>query len=637
MKNLICSITFLLSFVTAFAQTNIDSLVNVLNEEQLTPLELFDITRRIRDFYRNSDMNKFIEYSYRGLEIAKKEKDEKNRYKMFDIAYEELGVGHTLKGSYDTALIYYDKALEYAIKINDRKIYRIYLHKGAIYYQQGDYSTTLELLLKALSLVQEIDDKIGETTVLNNIGNVYSMLGDYDHSIHYFEKAREIMEEHKLDLQRITIYETLGGVYYENKDYEKALEYRLLVKELCEIEGNKRYTIYNNIGLAYIYIDASEEYERAVEYAEEAVKLAEEFENPHAIYASLFVLSDAYFHSKRYKECEATAMRAWEMESTNVENTFKLASLLGITNMYLNNKENAMTFIEKLNDLKKDLNRKDYHANLMNMEVKYETEKKEMRIAALEQEQKLYMILGIAVVFAFLLGIGLLVYRHRLITQKKKLAEQQVVQLEQEQELIATRSALNAEKTEREIIARDLHDGVGAMLSVVKSNMDIMKPYSLIESTEANHLKKALDVLDKSIAELRRVAHHIMPATLIAKGLATALEDFCHSIPEVEFHITEPIHRFDTEKELVLYRCAYELVNNALRHANASCIDVHLSMDEQTVYLSVVDDGCGFDPQTTLMGMGINNMRTRLSVFNGQIDIFSEPGKGTEINIELRL
>jgi len=299
------------------------------------------------------------------------------------------------------------------------------------------------------------------------------------------------------------------------------------------------------------------------------------------------------------------------------------------------NKDSATVFFRKYCDLRDKYITKELQESIANMEVKYETEKKEMRIAILEEERKLYTILGVATAVALLSIIGLLFYRHRLAVQKRKTAEQQIKQLEQEKELIAARAALDAEKAEREIIARDLHDGVGAMLSVVKNNMNMMKSYSIIDNADVNYFNRALDGLDKSIAELRRVAHHIMPAVLIEEGLPAALDNFCRSIPSAVFHFTEPCRRFDSDREIALYRCAYELVNNALRHSRSSRIDVHLSMDEKTVYLSVVDNGCGFDPQTVSMGMGINNLRKRLVDFGGRIDIFSEPEKGTEVNVEL--
>jgi len=252
----------------------------------------------------------------------------------------------------------------------------------------------------------------------------------------------------------------------------------------------------------------------------------------------------------------------------------------------------------------------------------------------LEKERKLYLGLGISIATAFLLGVGLLIYRHR---SKQKMAEQKIKQLEKEKELIAARSALDAEKAEREIIARDLHDGVGAMLNVVKNNMDIMKSYSIIENKEVSYFNNAVNGLEESIVELRRIAHHIMPAVLIEKGLFVALDDFCRSTPKAKFIYSEPERRFDPEKELVIYRCAYELVNNALKHAKARSIEVHLNVDEENVYLSVVDDGSGFDLQNAPQGMGIRNLNTRLAAFGGKMDIYSEPGKGTEANAEMKL
>jgi len=95
--------------------------------------------------------------------------------------------------------------------------------------------------------------------------------------------------------------------------------------------------------------------------------------------------------------------------------------------------------------------------------------------------------MGAAAIVTLLLGIGLLFYRHRLILQKRKLAEQQIKQLEQEKELITTRAVLDAEKAEREIIARDLHDGVGTILSVAKNNMEMLKSYLIIENAEMDY------------------------------------------------------------------------------------------------------------------------------------------------------
>jgi len=437
-------------------------------------------------------------------------------------------------------------------------------------------------------------------------------------------------------LQKRKVYYDLGILYRDKAEYEKALEYLQSALKISRDSGSNHYEIMCLQMIAQLYAkDDVKEYDKAIQYAKESLALSGEIFNSLLRSLSWNTLASAYCRQGDFKESIAAARKALEYDSTHVRNRIMLYSYLTESYIGIGNKDSATLSFHEYCDLRDEYVTKELQESIADMEVKYKTEKKVTLIAVLEEERKLYIGLGIAMLIALLSMIGLLVYRHRISIQKRQLAEQQIRQLEQDKELIAVRSALDAEKAEREIIARDLHDGVGAMLSVVKNNMDIMKSYSIIENKDTDYFTKALDGLDKSIVELRRVAHHIMPAILLEKGLFTALNDFCHTIPEVEFHYTESECRFEAEKELILYRCAYELVNNSLRHAEATHIDVHLSMDEKTAYLSVVDNGSGFDIQTISMGMGINNMRTRLAVFCGSLEIYSEPGKGTEVNIEL--
>jgi Signal transduction histidine kinase len=639
MKKLI-SIVLLTLFASVFnldAQTKVDSLLNVLETQTLTPREQFDISRQLRNFYRNSDMDKFIEYSKLGLSIADKEKDKTTRYKMYDIAYDELGTGYTLKGEYDSAIIYYEKALEYAHKIKDRSIHTVYLNYGAVYYQQGRYNTALEYLLKALSLCREVDNKVSEVTILSNIANIYSQLGDYDHAKNYIEQCKNIVEEHNLENRRILVYEDLRSLHLSMKEYDKALEYGLQVEAICKEQNNKRHAINNNVILATIYSKGFKDYDKAMIYAEEAMNTAEEFGDPHAIYISLSYLAQSYLYKKRYKESESLAIKAWEIDSTNTDYSIGLACIIAFSNMYLNNKEKAMFFGEKIQELINNSNKKEYHANLMNMEIKYETEKKELRIDALEKEQSLYRLLSGSAVIIALLIFGLLFYRHRLNVHKRKEAEQQIIQLEQEKQLISAKALLDGENTERSRLARDLHDGLGGMLSVIKLNLNNMQTYSVMEEQDVNLFQNALKMLDQSIGEMRRVSHNIMPYALMQHGLKTALEDFCHSIPEAHFNYIGNDQRLDNQFEILIYRCAHELINNAIKHAKATNINIQLMIDNGLISLSVQDNGIGFDAKKVGNGAGLENIRTRLSTYNGKMNIYSSSEIGTEISVEIEL
>jgi len=305
----------------------------------------------------------------------------------------------------------------------------------------------------------------------------------------------------------------------------------------------------------------------------------------------------------------------------------KFTEIIGITYLIKSNIDTASVYLEKALDLA---------LKLADTEVKYETEKKEVRIGALEKEKKMSIWLGVAGIAILLLAFCLLLVRHRLSLQKRKLAEQQIKQLEQEKQLIATQSLLDGETAERSRLARDLHDGLGGMLSVIKLNLkDAKEPAK--DNPQNIRFHNAMEMLDQTVVELRRIAHHMMPASLIRNGLKVSIEDFCRAIPGADFQYVGGNQRLDSRLEVLIYRCAYELVNNVVKHANATLINVQLMIDNGLISLTVRDDGAGFDIQKVNLGAGLENIRTRVSAYNGKMNIYSSPGNGTETNIEIEL
>ncbi|MCL2649611.1 MAG: tetratricopeptide repeat protein [Candidatus Azobacteroides sp.] len=648
MKKIAVLLLCLLPMCLQAQQINVDSLINVLDTTKPIPTEQLALYYKIYNTYVAYDLGKASEYAEKGLALAEKENN-KLMSSKFNAAFGRI---YNTKSSYDTALVYWRKALDFAIEVKDKgQEASVYLGTGVLYARQEKFVPALEYFIKALSIYENAGEKQKSITTMSNIASMYRTMENDEKAIYYLEKARKLAEEIDDAYGKMTTSFELGAIYHrraniddKKEDVKQALDYELKAYEISHKLNDKNYQGAITQALAAIYSNYLKDDIAALKYAGESLQVAREIGDPKMIIAALNAISSSYLAQKCYKECNVTALEAWQIDSTDINMGSDLLINIILSNIALGKEDNAKQFFGKYRDLVRRHIDQSNREIMADMEAKYETEKKEMRIAALEKEQKLYYGLGAAIVIALLLGIGLLFYRHRTAEQKRKIAEQQIKQLEQEKELmeqekklIETRSVLDAEKKEREIIARDLHDEVGTMLSVVKNNMDIYskKSYSIIENTEIGYFKEAVSVLEKAITGLRRIAHHIMPAILIEKGLVAALEDFCRSIPEAEFHLTGNERRFDSEKELVMYRCAYELVNNAMRHAKASCIDIHLNMDEKTVYLSVVDNGCGFDPQTTPSGMGMENLRTRLSTFGGNMDIYSEQGKGTEVNVEL--
>lgn len=622
---LLCVIS---AFVTVQSE-NLDSLINVLNTNKFSPTGELELLKKICLQIPTYDATTRNYYAGRASVLAEKEND-KITTSWF---YNNIAGGYDALADYDSSMFYFRKALDLArvMKNEEREIAYV-MNIGNSYTRQGKYTAAIKYYMDVLPLCEmnSHDEKTVRyrADILCNIAELYLELKNIDRALYYLEQAEALVPPY------FQTHYIRGRIYFERGEFEESLRHELEAMDMLG-EAYPTYKCYCAQFASACYIELGN-YDEALEYARKCLLFADIVGDPKLYVKSYNALSNVYRAQKLWVECETTALEAWDIDPEDVDNGPNIVENVILANINLGNKNKAGAFLTESKRINKRYNNRLFHETLIDMEVKYETEKKEFRIAVLEKDKKLYVGFGLLILLILFLTIGLLFSRYRINSQKRKLAEQQIKQLEQEKELIAARLVLDAEKAEREIIARDLHDGIGAMLSVVKNNLNLMNPNFLIENGDVDYFSRAMDGLDKSIVELRRVAHHIMPAVLIEKGLLTALDDFCRSIPEAEFYFSTPDQRFDPEKELVLYRCAYELINNAMRHSGASRIKVHLNVGEEMAFLSVVDNGKGFDPQTTPEGMGLSNLRERLSVFNGQIDIYSEPGKGTEVNVELK-
>ena len=151
---------------------------------------------------------------------------------------------------------------------------------------------------------------------------------------------------------------------------------------------------------------------------------------------------------------------------------------------------------------------------------------------------------------------------------------------------------------------------------------------------------KSVNLIDYSMTELRRVAHNMMPESLLRFGLNESLRDFCETLTtdqlKVKYISLNAEDRFDSAKEIVAYRTIQELITNALKHAHASQLLIQLSREETLVTITVEDNGRGFDPTSlkTSKGAGWTNIYSRIDYLKGKIELDSKPGSGTSVTLE---
>ena len=538
-------------------------------------------------------------------------------------------------------------------------------HLGLLRYGKEEFDEAIRYFNQALAVVDtmEHDSRYNEghvddarSAIYGSIANVYNLQGKAHLAISYYQKALPIFERHHWLQSQAILYHNIGELYLTMGNSQEAERNYLLAIEKGEASKDSLMTALPQKGLVRLYIgqndyekarrmaelsyayyhahrdeevedypvvlaslvrlnlmDGHQDIAAAEAYAKEALSLADslEFENQSDVYAACCELA---MTQGRWQEALTYGLRTVHPDSLATDADASCYRLLAEIYTELGQKEKAREYIQKMHDVMKRYATDHYQSGLSQMEVLYESRQKEDRIAALGKERELYLWLLIA--SAGLLIAMVVVYWLLFIVHRRQKA------------LLTAKVALETETKERRILARDLHDGLGGMLSLLRMKSLTPDPSPKGEGSEY------IQLLDNIIVELRRTAHHLMPEELLKNGLVSALNDFAISVPNAHFQAIGDIS-LDKDKELVLYRCAYELVNNALKHAEASKIDIQLMQESKQVTLTVSDNGKGMAEAND--GMGLQNIRERIEPFQGRLDIVSADGQGTDIHVTLSI
>lgn len=223
------------------------------------------------------------------------------------------------------------------------------------------------------------------------------------------------------------------------------------------------------------------------------------------------------------------------------------------------------------------------------------------------------------------------------ITKKVEL-EQQLAAEEAQKKREIIQAIINAQEKERKEISYELHDNVNQILTSSKLMLEVAaeKPELSREFTY-----RCLDYLKAAIAEIRKISHHLTPAALRDISLDAAVEDVVENINatgklKIEYYnSTGQLEKnIEPEKQLAVLRIIQEQFNNILKHAGATEVTISLVAGDASLTLEIQDNGCGFDPETTKRGLGLNNMFNRVEYYQGLIRLMSSPGKGCTLYIE---
>jgi len=587
-----------------------------------------------------------------------------------------------------TAATYYLRAGQLSERLHYRRGRMKFISNyTSILNQRGAFDSSLILNKQSIELAREMGDRLALAKTLANAGNVFQYVNEYDSAIYYYEMARKYFELVHEKVLVARMFDLLQNTYRELNQNDKALE---LSREAVNILRTSDDSIslglaLANLGTNYTDINA----DSALRYFNEALMIAQRFHHKKLELACLLNTGNIYLHrydadkmkpfyetalqmSRQLDEPESEAIagrgmahyflyklqlkeaRKYAMLSLSItdslglkyEHASSLKSLAAIL-FALHDMTGAEQHLDSATKIERRIAGEVSQRNALVIAKKFETEKKDnqIKLQQLQLNQKStlnYFLTGGAI---SLLIILLLTYRN--YSSRQKLQQAKIDELEAETQLAATAAVLKGEEQERTRLAKDLHDGLGGMLSGIKYSLNRVKGNVVMTDENAQAFERSIDMLDSSIMEMRRVAHNMMPEILVRYGLDTALKEFCDEINRSGvIHVKyQSIGMNNVALEQItsvtIYRITQELVNNVLKHANAQNVLVELHHFDQEGLLSVTveDDGSGFnkDILNQSKGIGWRSIQNRVEFLRGRLDVHASPGNGTSVMIEINI
>ena len=562
--------------------------------------------------YLQTDGEKSERYAKKAVELS---------YKMDALnarvdALRIMGLNHYGRDDYEKAIAFYNEALA-----------ATELMKGDKRYSEKD-----------------IDDNL--SSLYGSIANVYNMQDKAQLAIHYYQQALPIFEKYRWMESTAILYHNVAELYNsmgnaeeaernELKSLEAALvsgdslliamPQKVLAKlylgrgSIMEAEEAARYChayysrhkaeenesyIVTLVTMARIQLNHYQDIEKSETLINEALECVTEETGSETAGDAYNAVCEIAMERKQWRKAEEYA---WKAINAGEEETYNdLGSYVYLTQIYaeLGETQKVKECAAKIFNGMEAFATSNYQSSLSQMEVLYETEKKQAAIEQLEKEKRWFTTGSVLVGCILLLLVLLFFLLWRNVRQSKKNA--------------VVKAKLDGELAERVRIARDLHDRMGGLLTAVKQNV--------IPESQASKLT------DEAIREMRNVAHHLLPDALQRYGLKTALSDFCHTLKKVNFAFYDDDRHVENEE--VIYCIVHELVNNAVKSSGAEHINVQLVVNEEATTINVSDNGNGHIYLES-DGSGLRNIRERLEAIGGRMDIYSKPDEGTEINIEI--
>ncbi|XZF15937.1 tetratricopeptide repeat-containing sensor histidine kinase [Chitinophagaceae bacterium MMS25-I14] len=588
------------------------------------------------------------------LTVTLEESRQQHFYHGICSSLTHLGMANMAKGEADTALFYYTSAFPYLQQCSyDKELTAsLYTGTGFSWLRKANYALGSSYFYRSLQIIT--DNHMQESATAGHLyldlGVLWWHLRRYDYTKSYFRRSELIAERQQDTAAMIAVYANLGNLYFSMNDIKTSDVYMQRALRLAEKKHAVRaqQQLLANMGAS---LRGEGNAAAAIPYFEKAISLADDTHAHQHNLQSYYNLGFAYYETGNYDKARQyilSAIRTSEKLDMDKEHMGEAMQVLaGVYEKEKNYKEanvwlnNSLSFIQNTLQKEADSSINKLEDNYRISEKNKQLAQKQLLLSKKELEIKNKNVwIGSITAGLLLLGMALLMVM-RFNRHRQRLQKMQIRNLEQEKELVYLKAMMEGEEKERARLARELHDGIGGMLVSAKMGLGAVKETNTDAVTAAS-LNDVMRLLNDTAAEVRQTAHNLMPDMLIKNSLKDALLLYCADINtggqlEIDLQFHGRLEEMSKSVELIFYRITQELVQNIIKHAQATQAVIQIIQDQGRLNLIVEDNGVGFDQAEINSGFGLQNLQFRVQALQGYISVTSAKGKGTSVYIEFDL
>lgn len=636
MKKLLLLCAILLSIHCSFGNT--DSLLKVASTLKNSDTALPAIyTKLAWTYLAANDTTNTLAYLRKSESLAAQQKFDQGVM----VGYSNIALYYTRFGLIDSSISYFTLCLKKAKEVNDVNIAaKTCGNLAGAYLSKASYEQAVKYYLEAMQYLDKTNDPAKIAANYHCLGIAYYLLKNYPLCLKYYFLSMETGQKAGMPDKSGYNYNGIGVAYKEMKLYDSAIYYLDLAHTAAETNKDM-YLLSHNLSDEGEVYNIQGHIPQALVCLTKAVNMQAQNQDSHGLAETLVLLGNTYLNDRNYpyakKYFDSARMLAGTIGSRDVvKNSWK-----GLSAVYgaMNNPAASLDAYRHYSDLKDSLYTQESSHQIAEMQTKYNTEKKENENILLQKENTIKdlqlgkernLIYILVVSFIFIIVTSVVYYNRYRLKQKNEMLK--------ERELRAY-AVFQAQEDEKGKLSKELHDGVGALLSLIKLNISSIP----IDDNNKKILTSTKALATNAIKEVRGISHDLMPSVLAKSGLEAALEEMKESVASagaIDVELSYSVkQKLPATVEGNIFRIAQEATNNIMKHAGATRETISITENNNRIEVTISDNGIGFDKNilAKITGNGLNNIFSRVSLMKGTVDISTDKETGTQINITIPL